>query len=202
MFLKKSVFSALGGIILAFGLCHIHAYSGVTEGGALGLTLLFFNWWALSPALSGFVMNTICYAVGIRTFGKEFLLLSAIAGGAFSASYAVFDCFEPFFPQLPSHPLLAAVLGALFVGIGVGLCIREGGAPTGDDALAMSLSEIMKLDIRWVYLIFDVVVLSLSLTYIPFGKIVYSLITVVFSGQLVGLISKIPHKTKKPQKSD
>ena len=30
----------LGSVILAFGLYHVHSVSSVTEGGALGLTLL------------------------------------------------------------------------------------------------------------------------------------------------------------------
>lgn len=44
--------------------------------------------------------------------------------------------------QLADRPLLAAILGALFVGIGVGLCVRAGGAPGGDDALAMSIHKV------------------------------------------------------------
>ena len=35
----------------------------------------------------------------------------------------------------------------------------------------------------------DLVVLLLSLSYIPAGKIVYSLLTVILSGQLIGLIA-------------
>ena len=37
--------------------------------------------------------------------------------------------------QIADKPLLAAVVGALFVGIGAGVCVRIGGAPGGDDAL-------------------------------------------------------------------
>ena len=90
--------------------------------------------------------------------------------------------------------LLAAILGAGFVGIGVGVCVRIGGAPSGDDALAMSISHISRIHIQWVYLICDIVVLALSLTYIPISKILYSLLTVVLSGQIIGLIQRIPLK--------
>ena len=41
---KKCLVTLLGSCILAFGLCHIHALSGVTEGGQLGLTLLLHHW--------------------------------------------------------------------------------------------------------------------------------------------------------------
>ena len=199
LFAKKCLLSVLGSAILAFGLCHIHAYSGVTEGGVLGLTLLFKNHWALSPAVTGFILNAACYLFGIKTLGRDFLIFSLISGGGFSLFYALFDCFEPFFPFLlentAANALLSAIFGALFVGIGVGLCIRAGGAPTGDDALAMSLSKITKLDIRIIYLISDLTVLSLSLSYIPIKRIAFSLLTVILSGQIIGLLQKpLPRK--------
>ena len=98
-------------------------------------------------------------------------------------------------PGLANLPLLAAILGALFVGVGVGLCVRSGGAPTGDDALAMSLSHLLKTPIERIYLVSDLTVLALSLSYIPLRRIIYSLITVVLSGQIIGWIQKI-HRRK------
>jgi hypothetical protein len=38
--IKNVLMSILGGGVLAFGLYHVQSISGVTEGGALGLTLL------------------------------------------------------------------------------------------------------------------------------------------------------------------
>ena len=96
----------------------------------------------------------------------------------------------PLWPQIAQRPLLAAVLGALFIGIGAGLCVRVGGATSGDDALAMSLSHLTKIPIQWLYLISDLTVLLLSLSYIPLGRIGYSLLTVILSGQIIGWISK------------
>ena len=37
---KSAAMMILGSSILAMGMCNIHAHSGVTEGGVLGLTLL------------------------------------------------------------------------------------------------------------------------------------------------------------------
>ena len=93
------------------------------------------------------------------------------------------------YPAIGEHPLAAAVLGAVFVGLGVGLCVRSGGAPGGDDALAMSLGKLTKLPLQWIYLASDLAVLLLSLSYIPLGRIAYSLLTVIISGQLIGLVA-------------
>lgn len=181
----------------AFGIYHIHSISQITEGGVLGLTLLLDHWFSISPAISGFLLTGLCFLLGWKTMGKSFLIYSLIAAAGFSSGYALFQQFPRLFPQIATYPLAASIAGGLFIGIGAGLCVRAGGATTGDDALAMSLSRIIHWDIQWVYLISDLGVLLLSLTYIPLQKILYSLLTVLLSGQIIGWIQKIPVKTKK-----
>lgn len=183
-----------GSAVLAFGLYNIHSLSDITEGGVLGLTLLLHHWFDWSPAVTGFMMNALCYLIGWKALGGEFILYSIIAGGGFSLFYALAEQFPPVYPAIAEHPLAAAVIGAVFVGVGVGLAVRAGGAPSGDDALAMSMSRVMKVGIQWVYLATDLAVLLLSLTYIPFGRILYSLLTVVLSGQIIGWIQKMKVK--------
>ena len=197
--LRKCVMALLGSAILAFGLYNVHAFSGVTEGGVLGLTLLLYHWFGLSPSISGLVLNAACYIGGWRTLGRSFIFYSVIAGGGFSAFYAVFERFDPLWPQLAQMPLVAAIVGALFVGVGAGLSVRAGGASGGDDALAMCIAHVTGMGIQWAYLSTDLVVLGLSLTYIPLRRIGYSLLTVLISGQLIGLVQRLPLPWDKPR---
>ena len=190
---KKILLSLMGSAILVFGLYHVHSLGVVTEGGTLGMTLLLHHWFSLSPALTGFVLNAGCYTLGITVLGKQFLFYSALSGGSFSLFYALFEQYPLLWPGLAAKPLTAALLGAVFVGVGVGLCVRAGGAPSGDDALAMTLSKKAHWPIERVYLISDLVVLVLSLSYIPAEKILYSLLTVVLSGRIIGFIQKASH---------
>ncbi len=184
--------SLLGSAILAFGLYNIHAFSGVTEGGVLGLTLLLHHWFGISPSVSGLILNALCYVAGWKTLGQSFIFYSIIAGGGFSAFYAIFERFDPLWPSLAQMPLVAAIIGALFVGIGVGLSVRAGGAPGGDDALSMALHEVLHQPIERIYLASDLIVLALSATYLPLDRLGCSLLTVILSGQLIGLIQRIP----------
>lgn len=181
----------------AFGIYNIHALSDITEGGVFGLTLLLQHWFAISPAVSSFVLNAACYGLGWRTLGKEFIGYSFVAAIGYSIGYAVCECFLPLWPGIAGYPLLAAIVGALFIGIGAGLCVRAGGATSGDDALAMSLSKMLKAPIQRIYLVSDLTVLGLSLSYIPLRRIAFSLLTVVLSGQIIGWIQKIPAKKER-----
>ena len=186
--LKNCAITLLGSFILAFGLYHVHSISGVTEGGVLGATLLLEHWTGISPALTGGIMNVLCYVLGWRLLGKEFIAYSALATAGFSGTYKICEQFPHLWPGLADMPLVAALVGALFVGVGAGLCVRIGGAPSGDDALAMSISHATGWKIQWVYLLSDLIVLVMSLSYIPVRRIGYSLFTVLLSGQVIGFI--------------
>ena len=119
---KKCALALLGSGILAFGLYNIHALSGVTEGGVLGMTLFLHHWIGLSPALSGLVLNALCYWLGWKLLGREFIAYSIVAGGGFSLFYGVCEQFDPLWPQLAEHPLLAAVL-AVVLTLSVGAAV-------------------------------------------------------------------------------
>lgn len=192
--MKYCIITVLSSVFLAFGLYHVHNFSGVTEGGIIGLTLLLDHWFGVSPSITNFVANTVFYLLGWKLLGKRFIIYSSVATLSFSVSYGVFEQFDPLWPQLYHMPLLASIVGALFVGIGAGVCVRLGGAVSGDDALAMCLEHITPLKVEQAYLLSDLVVLGLSLTYIPLNRIGYSLLTVILSGQIIGLIQRIGSK--------
>lgn len=188
--IRNCVITFLSAAFLAFGMYNVHSISGITEGGVLGAVLLIQHWLHISPALSSLVLNGLCYLLGWRTFGKSFLIYSAVSALGYSLCYSICELFPPIYPQIAQMPLAAAIAGSIFVGVGCGICVRIGAAPSGDDALSMSVSKLTGVPIQWVYLISDLIVLGLSLTYIPLKKIVYSLLTVLLSGQIIGLFQK------------
>ena len=194
MKIKNCLIALLGSAILAFGLYHIHSFSQVTEGGQLGLTLLLNHWFSISPAISSFVINCICYFIGWRTLGKRFIGYSAVCTVGFSVTYWICQQFPPLWPQLVDYPLLACLLGALFVGVGTGLCVRVGGAPSGDDGLVMSISQKLHIKIELVYIFFDLLIIGLSLTYIPWQRIIYSIATATLSSWIIGIIQRMGKK--------
>lgn len=191
----------LGCAIQAFGLFHIHSFANVTEGGVLGATLLLEHHFRISPAVTSFVLNALCYLLGWRMLGRRFLVYSLVSCAGFSLFYALFESIGLLLPPavyqcLQEVPWTAAVVGAVFIGVGAGVCVRVGGAPSGDDALAMSLSHVTGLGIQWIYLASDLLVLGISVTYLSWERLFWSLLSVVLSGQIIGWVQKIPiHKT-------
>ena len=133
--LKSCLIALFGSAFLAFGLYHVHSFSGVTEGGVLGMTLLLDHWFHISPSVSGFIMNLACYAMGWKLLGRQFIAYSILSSASFSLSYRICEQFPPLWPQLADMPLAASLLGAVFVGVGAGLCVRIHARRKFDEAL-------------------------------------------------------------------
>ena len=185
----------LGAAILAFGLFNVHQQSRITEGGVLGATLLLQHWLGISPAISEVVMDVACYLLGIKYLGKSFLRYSLVATGGFAVFYALFARMGYLLPSMAHLPLVAAAVGGVFVGVGVGLVVRAGGAAGGDDALALVIAKLFRWPVSRAYLFTDLVVLVLSLSYIPVANIVCSLLTVTLSSFVIGKIHTY-HRSK------
>ena len=89
--------------------------------------ILLLNYWfhvptsVLSPILDGF-----SYAAGFKYLGKAFLPRSIAATFSLAFFLRFWEVMPFRLPDLSDHPLLAAVFGACFVGVGVGLIVRQG----------------------------------------------------------------------------
>lgn len=191
---KQLALLLLGTAILSFGMHNIHRRVGITEGGVLGMVLLLDHQLSLPPWLMTPVLDIICYLLGLHFLGWDFIKLSAVASLGMSAFFRLWEQFEPMLPDLSAYPLAAALLGGLFVGIGVGLVVRQGGSSGGDDALALVISKLSRCRLSRAYLVTDLSVLLLSLTYIPFQRIAYSLVTVTVSSLLIDWIQNLGRK--------
>ncbi len=187
---KKLALLLLGAAILSFGLINIHRRTGITEGGVLGMVLLVDHHFGIPPWLVTPILDGACYVLGWRYLGWNFIRLSAVVSVAMALFLRLWQALGPVLPDLSAYPLAAALLGGVFVGVGVGLIVRQGGSSGGDDALALVIAKLTRCRLARAYLATDLTVLALSLTYIPFGRIAYSLVTVTLSSFLIDRIQR------------
>lgn len=187
---KRVLLIMLGAMIYTFGIHNIHQRTNITEGGVIGLMLLIEHWLKISPAYITPILDIACYLLAFKVLGGNFIKLSVISTLFVSGFYKIWELFPPILPDLSAHPLAAAVLGGIFVGVGVGLIVRQGGSSSGDDALALTISEVFHWRLSRAYIFTDTVILVLSLTYIPVERIIFSLITVNISSPLIDKIKE------------
>lgn len=186
--LKKVGTIMIGATILAFGSYNFNYQNSVTEGGVLGLLLLIKNVFDISPSLTSLVIDLSLFAIGTKFFGKKFLLYSIISTITFSTTYNTFEGIGFIVPNLENNMLLASILAGIGVGIGAGLVVKGGGASGGDDVIALIGNKFSPFKVNHIYLISDGIVLLLSLVYLDFKQIVFSLIAVSISGKIISII--------------
>lgn len=186
--IKRFATIALGCAILTFGMHNIHQVVGITEGGVLGGILLLNHWFGIDASIASPVLDVVCYTVGLFVLGAGFLGWSAVSSVLLALFYALWESLPHMLPDLSAYPLVAAVLGGVFVGVGAGLVVRCNASAGGDDALALSIHKVTGLKLARCYLFTDLSVLLLSLSYIPITKIVFSLVTVFISSPLIDFV--------------
>ena len=181
----------LGAAICTFGIHNIHQQTGITEGGVIGMMLLVNHWFGVPPSVLTQILDITCYVLAFKFLGFHFIRTSILSTLSVGMFYEVWERFPHMLPDLTDYPLAAALLGGLFVGVGVGIIVRQGGSSGGDDALALTISRLTKWRLSRAYLFTDITVLALSLSYIPARRIVFSLVTVTVSSLLIDKIQDL-----------
>ncbi|MBO3446152.1 YitT family protein [Clostridium sp. CCUG 7971] len=199
---KNILLIIIGSTILSFGSYNFNYQNNVTEGGVLGLLLLMKNLFDISPSITSLIIDLSLFALGSKFFGKRFLLYSLTATIAFSSTYKIWESIGFIVPNLLNNMLLASIFAGLGVGIGVGLVVRGGGASGGDDVIALLGNKFTPLKIHHVYLITDIVVLLLSLSYLDLKQIFFSVIAVSISGKIISLLYKDENEDKDEDKDE
>lgn len=184
---KEIALILLGALILAFGVFNLNYQNNITEGGVLGILLLLKNLFNINPSIANIIIDISLFVVAYKFFGKQFLIHSMIATLGFSIFYGIFESIGPLIPVF-DNKLLGAILAGLFVGVGSGIVIRAGAAAGGDDVLAILISKITSMTIGRVYLIGDISILLISLSYLSLYDTCWSLIAVTISGKTIDYI--------------
>ena len=192
MKVSKYLSIVCGAIIIAFGMYNIHARCFISEGGVLGFVLLLRHWFLISPAIGNLVIDVLALLLGTLILKKTFLWDSLLATISFSTCYRVLEYVGPILPDLKDAPALAALLGGCFVGIGTILIVRHGCAAGADDTFALIVNAKTHIKLSTYYFISDFTILTLSLSYISYRRIIWSFLSVCVSSGLIAIFCPEP----------
>ena len=110
--------------------------------------------------------------------------LGSISFGVF---YSFMENYSPFTVDL-SNNLFIAVVGGALAGIGLGFILRFGGATGGDDILTIVLSKRTRFTIGQIFFVFDAIVLALSLYYLNWTEIAFTILSIAVQAKTLDLI--------------
>ncbi|MCM3739330.1 YitT family protein [Oceanobacillus luteolus] len=126
-----------GGIIQGFGMGLFLFPQYIPSGGAGGITVLLNYWFGLSMGTALWIVNFTLLLAGLYVLGKRFAVWTVIAITMTSLSVT-------FFEQIPVHNrnlMIDLVFGSIFLGIGIGILMRQNVSNGGTGVLALIISK-------------------------------------------------------------
>ncbi|MFE4711153.1 MULTISPECIES: YitT family protein [Paenibacillus] len=175
----------LGTLLLAFTYYHINYQNHLTEGGFVGLSLLGKYVLGISPSLSILILDIPVLLIAWFFKGKAFVLNTCVSVGAFTLFYGLMEHYSGWVINLHDNLPVAALLSGVLTGLGAGMVLRAGGASGGDDILSLLISEWKGIKVGTVFILMDVIVLALSLFYMPLKETLYTVMAVVVAGYVI-----------------
>lgn len=171
----------IGCALYAFGLVYINIANELAEGGMTGISLLLRYWFQIDPALSTLLLNIPTILIGWKLLGNRSLIYTIY--GTTMLSFFLFIWQRTSIAiNIDNDLFIAGILAGLCGGIGSGMIYRSGGTTGGSDILARILEKKKGISMGKTLLVFDIFILTLSLTYIDLPHMMYTLLaSYVFS---------------------
>ena len=178
---------ALGAAIYAFGFVNFNMVNHLAEGGISGITLIFHALFKLNPAYTQILFNIPLFIFGVKIFGKRGMIYTIHGTVCLSVFIWLFQRMS-FSIDLAHDTLIAALLAGIFAGIGGGIVFRFGGTTGGGDIIGRYFEQKKGLALGQTLFVFDIVVLTLSLSYIDIQHMMYTVIASFVFSQVVAVV--------------
>lgn len=112
--------------------------NGLIDGGITGVSMMLSEVLGLSLSALLFILNIPFILLGYIHLGKRFAFCTMLGIVALTVSTGILDVFPPF---LYGNSILLIFIGAILLGMGIGIVLRNGGALDGTDVLAILISS-------------------------------------------------------------
>ena len=183
----RSMFAiVLGCLIMAVGYSYFVSPYNIVPGGVYGMGIVLHNVFpSIQVGTFGYMIDVPLLASAIIVFGRQFggrtLFAACLTPGLINLlSWIAFpnqEALEALDPKqlfggvidLSNDLMLASLLGAVLIGLGVGLVLRTQATTGGTDIIAMYLQKFAKMKFSTGILLADSCVVLSGLLVIGFG---------------------------------
>jgi uncharacterized membrane-anchored protein YitT (DUF2179 family) len=183
--IQRMVFITLGALFMATGLEIFLIPNQVIDGGITGVSIMLSHITGIKLGLFLFVLNLPFIYLGYKQMGKTFSL-SAIYGIIMLSLFASF--FHPI-PPFTEDILLATIFGGIFLGIGVGLVIRNGGALDGTEVLSIVISKRVPFSVGEIVMFINFFILGSAGFVYTWDRAMYSILAYVIAAKAIDIVA-------------
>ncbi|MEH7376315.1 YitT family protein [Neobacillus drentensis] len=185
--LKKLAIIGFGSTMIGIGINGFILPLHLINGGFLGISLLLKYIWGFKTGITFIFLNIPVYMFAFKSDPIYFIngVIGALCTGL------MIELFMPLNGIFHLPILSSVIVGALIIGSGVGVMLRNHISPGGMDLLALIIAKWSKVNVGVIMFAMDAVIIITGLFLLQDVKLFYSLIIVAIVGLLASLITTI-----------
>lgn len=187
--LKRLMWVIIGNTIMALGSGGFVIPSGLMTGGSTGLGIAVNHFAGIPIALTVGCLNILLFFAGYMILGRTFALTAMISTFYFPIALANVQRFIT--GPLTSDPMLAAVIGGMLTGLGIGLVIRAGASTGGMDIPPLILKKKMGIPVSVSMYVLDCGILVAQMVFSNLETALYGLVLVLIYTIVIDKVSAI-----------
>lgn len=174
------VYIIIGNIFIALAINTLILENHIIVGGTSGIGNVLNHYFNIPVSLSVGCLNVCLFLVGLFFIGKRFAMTTLLSTFLFPIILQFFETHSMFHHYL-EDPLLAAILAACLVGVGIGLILKANASTGGVDILAILLNKKFGFPVHIVLNCIDLSILVLQFTFNDTTHVIYGIMIVMIT---------------------
>ena len=174
------VYIIIGNIFIALAVNTLILENHIIVGGTSGIGNVLNHYFNIPVSLSVGCLNVCLFLVGLFFIGKRFAMTTLLSTFLFPIVLQFFETHSMFHHYL-EDPLLAAILAACLVGVGIGLILKANASTGGVDILAILLNKKFGFPVHIVLNCIDLSILVLQFTFNDTTHVIYGIMIVMIT---------------------
>ena len=174
------VYIIIGNIFIALAVNTLILENHIIVGGTSGIGNVLNHYFNIPVPLSVGCLNVCLFLVGLFFIGKKFAMTTLLSTFLFPIILQFFETHSMFHHYL-EDPLLAAILAACLVGVGIGLILKANASTGGVDILAILLNKKFGFPVHIVLNCIDLSILVLQFTFNDTTHVIYGIMIVMIT---------------------
>ncbi len=182
--IKAFLLLTLGAVIAAFSLEEFLVPNNIFDGGVTGISMIIGHYIPVPIGIVIIVVNLPFLVFGMMKMGHAFIFKVGYAIVVFSAMTSVFAPFT----NATEDTILAVTFGGVFLGLGVGLVLRGGGALDGTEIVAIVLNRRLVFSTGQIVLGFNCVIYTVAGIIFGMDNGMYSLLMYIITSRVIDVV--------------
>ncbi|MFD2563184.1 YitT family protein [Aquimarina rubra] len=173
---------SVGVLLASVGLKAFLLPNGFLDGGVTGIAILLNSTLHINTSIVLVLLSLPFLALAYFSISKTMVIKSIIAiiGLAISIQIETFDV-------VTNDKLLTSIFGGLFLGLGIGITIKNGAVLDGSEILGIYINNAFGISIGKVILLFNFILFAITAIIVSKETAMYSILTFLVTAKITDL---------------